>query len=261
LIKEIIMHDIDRTQTEYARGSEEFDAGEFDSGEFEFDAGEFDTGEFDSGEYESDQYGEAEGLLDEIEEMELAAELLSISSEEELDQFLGKVFKKVWGGIRKVGSAVGKIARPLSGVLKGIAKKALPFVGGALGSFIPIPGVGTAVGSALGSAVSKALETELEGVNPEEREFEMARHFVRLAAGAAQEAASVKSDNPAAAAQKAVITAARQQLPNLGSGAPPEARPTGPSRGGARSARSANDGSRRAGRWIRRGRKIVLLGV
>ena len=83
--------------------------------------------------------------LNEVEELELAAELLSISSEEELDQFLGKLFKRVWKGVKKVGRFVGKVASPLGKVLKGIAKKALPFVGGALGSFIPIPGVGTAL--------------------------------------------------------------------------------------------------------------------
>ena len=34
------------------------------------------------------------------------------------------------------------------------------FVGGALGSLLPIPGVGTAVGTALGGALSKAHELE-----------------------------------------------------------------------------------------------------
>jgi uncharacterized protein (DUF697 family) len=62
----------------------------------------------------------------------------------------------------------GGIAKPLGGVLKGVAKKALPFVGGALGSIIPIPGVGTAVGTAVGSAASKLLEAELEGLSPED---------------------------------------------------------------------------------------------
>ena len=93
---------------------------------------------------------EAPGPFGEAEEIALAMELLSVASEEELDQFLGKMFKGIWKGIKK-------IAKPLGGVLKGIAKTALPFVGKALGSFIPIPGVGTMVGGALGSAVAKAL--------------------------------------------------------------------------------------------------------
>ena len=135
-------------------------------------------------------------------------ELLSVSSEEELDQFLGKLLKNV-------GSAVGKIARPLSGALKGLAKKALPFVGGALGSFIPIPGVGTAVGSALGSAVSKALEAELAGLELEEQELEMARRFVRIAGTAAGQAAQAASSrDPQAAVRSAVLSAARRHLPS-----------------------------------------------
>ena len=148
------MHDIDTTRLEYEAASDAF--------EFEFEG----TPEF-------------EAPLSEVEEMELAAELLTVSGEAELDQFLGGLFKKVAKGI-------GKIAKPLGGVLKGIAKKALPVVGGAVGSFIPIPGVGTAVGTALGTAASKVLEAELEGLSLEDQEFEVARRFVRLASTAAR---------------------------------------------------------------------------
>jgi hypothetical protein len=170
-----------------------------------------------------------ESPFSEAEETELAMELLSVSSEEELDQFLGKL-------IKGVGSAVGKIVKPLSGALKGLAKKALPFVGGALGSFIPIPGVGTAVGSALGSAVSKALEAELTSLELEEQEFEMARRFVRIAGTAAQQAAhSAPSFDSEAAVRSAVIKAARQHLPKLGGAS--------------------------EGRWMRRGNQIVILGA
>lgn len=126
--------------------------------------------------------GEQEGPFNEAEEMEMALELLSVSSEAELEQFLGGLFKKIGKGLKK-------IAKPLGGVLKGIAKKALPFVGSALGSFIPIPGVGTALGSALGSAAAKALEMEFSGMESEQQEFEMARRFVRIAGTAAQLAA------------------------------------------------------------------------
>lgn len=126
----------------------------------------------------------------EAEEMELAMELLSVTSEAEMDQFLGKVFRKVWKGVKKVGSAVVK---PLGSALKGVAKAALPFVGGALGSFIPIPGVGTMVGKMAGSALASALEVEmnaeLAGAGRDEQEFGMALRFVRVAGGAAERAA------------------------------------------------------------------------
>jgi hypothetical protein len=226
-----MMHDIDCTQLEAG-----IDA--LESDQFEF------TEEFDlSGAMEM------ESPFDEVEEIDLATELLTISSEEELDQFLGKLFRGAWRGIRKVGSAIGRVARPLGGILKGIAKKALPFVGGALGSLIPIPGVGTAVGSALGSAVSKALEMEFEGLGPEDREFEMARRFVRLAGTAARQAASAQPGvDPQAVARSAVMAAARQHVPGLVSAATP---PT----------TTAAMVPGHSGRWIRRGHRIILLGV
>ena len=162
-----------------------------------------------SGEFGNFEFGQQEGPFSEAEEMELAMELLSVASEEELEQFLGNVFKGVWKGIKKVGSVVGKVARPLGGVLKGIAKQALPFVGGALGSMIPIPGVGTMIGRAAGTALSNALEMEFEGMDPEQQEFEMARRFVRIAGSAAQQAA--QGDAP----EQAVLQALRQHAPGI----------------------------------------------
>lgn len=151
----------------------------------------------------------AEAPFSEQEEAELAMELLSVGSEAELEQFLGKVFKKAWKGIKK-------IAKPLGGALKGIAKAALPMVGGALGSFIPIPGVGTALGSALGGAVSKALEVELDEMGEmaqEDREFEMARRVVRIAGTAANLAGD--SDGSPHALRSALLQAVRAHAPHL----------------------------------------------
>lgn len=188
----------------------------------------------------------------EAEEIELAAELLSVASEAELDLFLGKLFKRAWRGIKKVGRFVGKIAKPLGGVLKAVAKKALPFVGGALGSFIPIPGVGTALGSALGGAVSQAMESEFAGLSPELQEFEIARRFVRLAGTAVRGAALAPSDqDPQEILRAALLDAARLHLPKLGAVEWPLAA------SGAGALRTG----RRGGRWLRRGKDIVVLGV
>ena len=201
------------------------------------------------------RFSETEGELvnaspfSELDELELAAELLSISSEEELDMFLGKLIKGAWKGIKKVGRFVGKIAKPLGGVLKGVAKAALPFVGGALGSFIPIPGVGTALGSALGGALSKALELEYGELEQEDQELEMARRFVRIAGTAARQAALTDPNaDPHTTAKAAVVAAARQHLPNL---------PTSIVDGDLPKIRSA--GSLLSGRWVRRGQHIILL--
>ena len=225
------MHDIDRTQLE--SGIDALEADQFEFLE----------------EYEGLGYSAFEGPFSEDEEMMLATELLGITDEAELEQFLGKLLS---GIRRKVGSVVSRVARPLGGVLKGVAKKALPFLGGAVGSLIPIPGVGTAVGTALGAAVSKALETELEGFSPEDREFEMARRFVRLAGTAAQQAAMAQPNaNPLAAVKAAVMAAAQQQMPGVfQETASPTPRATTPSGHPSHS-----------GQWIRRGRTIILLGV
>ncbi len=96
---------------------------------------------------------EGESPFSEAEEMELAAELLAVSNEAELEQFLGNLFKKAWSGIKSFGS---KIARSLGGVLKTVAKTALPYLATAAGTFIGGP-VGGAIGGKLGSLVSQAL--------------------------------------------------------------------------------------------------------
>jgi len=219
------MHDLDRTQLEM--GEEVFESDEF-------------AGLGEHGFRDLEWSGEM-GALSEEEETALATELLTVSSEEELDQFLGKL-------IRRVGRTVGKIARgPIGGLLKGIAKKALPFVGGALGTMIPVPGVGTAVGTALGTAASKMFEVDLEGLSQEDQEYEVARRFVRLASDAAGAAATAgPAGATAAGARDALLQAAQRHAPGLASML---------AGGGAAGRRP------RTGQWVRRGRHIILLGA
>jgi hypothetical protein len=200
---------------------------------------------------ETEVYGETESPFTEAEEMELALELLEISSEAELDHFLGNVFKKVGQGLKK-------FARPLGGILKAVAKKGLPIVGGALGSFIPIPGVGTMIGRAVGTAASNLFEVELEGMSQEEQELEMARRFVRLAGGAARRSAMAPSGaSPYSAARWGVRSAAQRHAPGLY-----RRRPRRP-RGGRPVSGSYDPGyavepSLINGRWIRRGPVIEI---
>ena len=182
--------------------------------------------------------GSAPAVFSEEEELQLAMELLDVASEAELEQFLGNVFKSVWKGVKKVGSSIVKVAKPLGGALKAVAKTALPFVGGALGSMIPIPGVGTALGSALGRAVSNALELEMESEAPADRELELARRFVRIAAQAARLAS--EGDGSARAVESALTRALHQQLPHFRSPAPQQ--------------------EEESGRWRRRGNRIVVMG-
>ena len=182
--------------------------------------------------------GRTPAVFGEEEELQLAMELLEVASEEELEQFLGNVFKSVWKGVKKVGATIAKVAKPLGGALKAMAKTALPFVGGALGSMIPIPGVGTALGSALGRAASNALELEMAAEAPADRELALARRFVRIAGQAARLAAD--GDGSARAVESALTRALHQQLPHFRSPAPQQ--------------------EEESGRWRRRGNRIVVMG-
>jgi hypothetical protein len=149
--------------------------------------------------------------MTEAEEEALAAELLGVSSELEMDQFLGGLFRKIKRGLGGAAKFLAQNAGPLSGALKGIAAKALPFLGGALGTAIPIPGIGTALGSALGNAASKMLQSELEQMEFEDQEFEMARRYVQLASQAMRQASRIPPrGNPYRAANFALRNALRR---------------------------------------------------
>jgi hypothetical protein len=253
------MHNIDRTNFESTYGeypgeyAHEY-PGEFTNeypGEFANEyPGEYATeypGEFEQT-FESDgEYNqETESPFNETEEMELAAELLTVQSEEELEQFLGKLFKKA-GGFLKSG-----VGRQLTGALKGIAKKALPVLGAAAGNFI-LPGVGGAMGSKLASAAGGMFGLELEGLSYEDQEFEVAKQVVRLGGAAANIAAQAPpSAPPTQAAQTALTSAAQQFAPGL-------LRGSDPNRSGMYQGRRRR--RRNEGRWIRRGNGIILLGT
>lgn len=217
-------------------------------------AGEVEVLEFeDSGEFEdASEFEDESAPMDDAREYELALELLAVSNEEELDQFLGKLVRGAWKGLKKVGSAVGKVVKPLGGVLRTVAKTALPFVGGALGSLIPIPGVGTMIGRTVGQAVSSALEAETAGLEPEARDLEMARRFVRIADTAARQAVTsvARGAEPMRAVQQAVASATRRHVPGIS---------PAPARGAF--GRAALPGNRTPQRWVRRGNMIVVHGV
>ena len=239
---------------------------EWESPELEYEQ-EYEAQEIGEQEYEAQQgflggllgsvlggeVGQAEGPLTEMQEMEAATELLEVTNEAELEQFLGGLFKKVASGVGSfMKSGTG---RALGGILKNVAKKALPMVGGALGNLV-LPGVGGALGSKLGGMASKLFELEEEFVASEQGEFEVARRMVRLTASAAQNAARAPSNAPpAAVAQAAIAQAARQHAPGLLDPrvARAVAQATGAGMGPTTGART--------GRWVRRGQKIVVLGA
>lgn len=238
------MHNFDRTTMETGY---EFENYEFENDEYEYEY----EGEGEAyGGMHSEAY--AESPFSEAEEMELAAELLSVNNEAELEQFLGKLFKRA-------GRAIGKfvkspIGQQLGGILKGAAKQALPMLGGALGNLV-LPGVGGALGSQLASGAGSMLGLELEGLSQEDQEFELARQFVRFAGAAAGNAAEVSpATPPAQAAQQAAVSAAQTHAPGLlkTSGAANAARP------GAYGQKCQH---RKKGMWVRSGNNIIIIGA
>lgn len=179
------MHDIDSTRLEASPEHNELEARQ----------------EFESYESSSGQEETFEVPMTESEEEALAAELLGVSNEAELEQFLGGLFRKVKSHLGGAAKFLAQNSGPLAAALKGIAAKALPFLGGALGTAIPIPGLGTAIGAAAGNAASKLLQSEMENMEVEEQEFEMARRYVRLASHAMRRAGRIPPrGNPSAVA-------------------------------------------------------------
>ncbi|WP_396911264.1 hypothetical protein [Mycolicibacterium sp.] len=161
--------------------------------------------------WESGQYEE---ILETDREAALASELLEIATEEELDEFLGKLARGVVRGASKfVKSPIGKA---LGGVLKNVAKSALPMVGGALGSMV-LPGVGTALGSKLGSLAGNLLEEEeIAMLGEVQAQEEAARRFVRFAGASYRNLARTpRSVPPRVAVRAASLSAARSYAPGL----------------------------------------------
>lgn len=238
------MHDIDRALFE---GQEEGTWGEvmdeesgfsFEDEQSPFQAEESSEDSLNTGEL----WGEADSQ--ETDELSLAAELLAVTDEGELDQFLGSLARRAVSAARDfAGSDAGKA---VGNILKSAARKALPQLGQAVGNYI-VPGAGGQAGRQVGKWLGTKFETglQLEGLSPEDRDLETARAFVRFATSTAQRAASMPKSVPAPlAAQKAAAAAARQHLPGL------------LKRPGQPGSSPAN-----TGRWVRRGRNIVILGA
>lgn len=249
------MHDIDRTTLEYGQEMSGFEAENFESGQGEWS-------------------GEGGGMFSEAQEAELANELLSVSNEAELEQFLGNFLKKA---ASVAGQAIrSPVGQAIGGVLKGVAKKALPLAGGALGAYFGGP-LGAKIGSGLASAAGNALGLEAESMEGEEREYEGAKQFVRLAADTVNRAAAARGGDPRAVAQAAAMAAARQFAPGLlgngggqnGAGGQGGQGSQGSQGGWGKGAQggqggwgqNASSGGAQSGRWARQGRKIILYGV
>jgi hypothetical protein len=190
--------------------------------------------------------------LSELQETQLAANLMELETEEEFENFLDDLISgvaKAAGGFLK--SSAGKA---LGGLLKGAAKKLLPLAGTAIGGYFGGP-VGASLGGNIAGSVAGSLEMEAD-----EMEWEAARTFVRLAADAARNAAlSPEGETPEDTARQAVIDSAQKNAPALI--VPPAAPPFAPASLPMPPKCPVCGTGNRGGRWIRRGNQITLFGV
>jgi hypothetical protein len=238
------MHDLDRTLLEFSEDADIYEQDEYGS-----------DGMPASHWQDEAEWQDADAVFDELEEMELAAQLLEVTDDDDMDQFLGKL-------VRKAGKAVGRsvrgpVGRALGNTLRNVARRALPVAGAALGNLVA-PGAGGAVGSRLASSAGQLFGLELEGLSPEDAEFEVARRVVRLAGDATRQAADAADDESADdIAKNAVVVAAQQHAPGLAQAVAANGASAGP----ARTHRGMSRGGGRSGRWVRQGDRIILFGI
>jgi hypothetical protein len=231
------MHDIDRIRLETQQPETEmFEAGPFEAEQFEFAQTET-------------PYGETGEVFSETEQMELASELLEITSEAELDRFLGDL-------IGRAGNAIGKFVKSpegqaIGGILKGAARQVLPGIGSAIGGYFGGQ-TGAKLGGDVASAAGRAFGLELEGLSSEDREFELAKRYVSFAGEAVKNLTLAPSSlDPRSAASAAAVDAAKTHAPGL----------LPPRQAGIEPQTYSPVSTRHSGRWMRRGSKIVLYGV
>jgi len=178
----------------------------------------------------------------EIEEMELATALLEVNNIAELDLVIKQL-------ISRAGLITGStVNQALGSVLKSAARKTLPMLRQAARNHQRrSPAAGAA--NRIVTAAGKYFAIELEGLSPEDQEFEAAKHFVRFAKQAARNAAAVAPDIASQTiARVAAIRAAQRYAPGLLAASPNR----GP-------ASHINDlPITGTGRWVRQGRHLII---
>lgn len=139
---------------------------------------------------------------------ELAAELVDVVNEGEFRRFLGRlVAETAHAGGRPLPGAT---ARPLLAILRQTAERTLPTLTLALGEE---PRAGAATPTA--QTASRVFGLEAEGMSAEDRDFEIARQFVRFAQAAVTHASTGYAADPAGAAADAVARAGREFAPGF----------------------------------------------
>ena len=198
------------------------------------------------------EYGEATGALSgeltEAQELALASEVLELSSEEELEQFLGDL----WDATKAAASSAynSDVVQAAIPGLKAVGTAVLPKAAGWLADRYA-PGTGGIASAGVQAAVDQWLKEELEGLSGEDREFEVARRYVRFVDDALRRAAQVPDRvPPPVAAQVVLRDAAREHVPGV---VPFLVRLRNDEASGGHGVEAAASGS-----WTRQGSSIVL---
>ena len=245
------MHDLDRTlstldpETDFETGFDDEMFGEGFDDEFGLELEAFETREaddFEANELEALRTGRP---FSEDEEIELATELLAVQNEDELEMFVEGFFSKLRRKFKKFRKS--RFGRLLSPIVKKLARRGLSLAGSAAGGYIGGP-VGARIGGRLASGAGRIFGLELEGLAPEDQELEVARRVVRFAGLAAANATQAPEGVDDESALRNILQAtARRAAPGL-------------LRNSFRGTRRVARGSR-TGRWIRRGRHILVIGA
>jgi uncharacterized protein (DUF697 family) len=152
-------------------------------------------------------------VFSEDDELELASEFLEINNEEELQEFVDGLIKQTEHGLN--ATVDPSMEQDLGDILKSVAKVALPIAGGVLGGYFGGP-AGAALGSNLASQAGHAFGLELEGLSPEDSEFEVSKQFVRFAGTTVKNALeAAPHTDPAYVARSAAVKAAQMHAPGL----------------------------------------------
>jgi hypothetical protein len=237
------MHDLDRAMFETGEIGQETEQPEHrEQQEFLEVLGGLMQGSSGQGEtYESYEMPDGRELTGSTQEIALANELLEAYEMGEMDRFIGNLLSRIGGAARNF--ARSDTGQALGGILKKAAGQALPVIGRGLGRAVGPQYAG--LGERIGKGVGAAFGLELEGLSAEDREFEMAKAFVRFANAAANRAARAPAGgSPQAVARAAAIAAAQRFAPGLVATL---------NQGGA--------AGRPRGQWVRRGDQIVIFGV
>ena len=178
-------------------------------------------------------------IFDETEEMDWASRLLELNEPQALTRFLQRMQARVE---RIVGRPTEQSARhALVGILRNAAARALPVLRPAIRGAAETPRARAALSMSTTAAGERVFGLELEGLSPEDREFEVARRFVRYAGEVFAHAATSGAERKPSAA---VAAAAKRHAPGM--------------LGRERRREATREPG---GTWVRRAGTIVLLDV